>query len=197
MAVFGNENVEVTQDYPGTEYLCLCKFTLPVNGLVSKLTGYWRSGAYPRHAKGLIYADSAGYPGARVGLTPEVDVEGTWGWKDWTFPSPLDLAAGDYWLGYISDENTAFRKVGGAANQLTKKEVLGGYASPPATYPGGGAQTAEEMSVYATYEPSANPFPVDWLIKSKLTGYACFLNQYLKAKVLGLDPLKLPDGTVW
>ena len=43
----------------------------------------------------------------------------------------------------------------------------------------------------------ANPYPIDWLKKKSVSGYHCFMNAYLKAKVLSYDPLKLPDGTLW
>lgn len=43
----------------------------------------------------------------------------------------------------------------------------------------------------------ANPYPIDWLNKKAISGYHCFMNAYLKAKVLSYDPLKLPDGTIF
>ena len=40
-------------------------------------------------------------------------------------------------------------------------------------------------------------YPIAWLNTKVISGYHCFLNQYIKALVLGYVPLKLPDGTVF
>lgn len=40
-------------------------------------------------------------------------------------------------------------------------------------------------------------YPVSRLNKNRITGYHCFMDQYMRAKREGLRPLKLPDGTVW
>ena len=42
---------------------------------------------------------------------------------------------------------------------------------------------------------AGNPYPVAWLKKGLMSGFHVFLNQYIKSKVMGYDPLKLPDGT--
>ena len=41
----------------------------------------------------------------------------------------------------------------------------------------------------------ANLWPVSQLKKGFISGYHCFMNAYLRAKVEGFEPLKLPDGT--
>lgn len=40
-------------------------------------------------------------------------------------------------------------------------------------------------------------YPIARLNKNRITGYHCFMDQYLRASRLGLTPLKLPDGTVF
>lgn len=46
-------------------------------------------------------------------------------------------------------------------------------------------------------EIAENPYPIAWLSKNLISGYHVFLKQYLRSKVLGYDPLKLPDGTLF
>ena len=48
-----------------------------------------------------------------------------------------------------------------------------------------------------TTGPTAKPYPTSMLRKKRVSGYHCFMNAYIKAKVGGFDPLKLPDGTVF
>ena len=40
-----------------------------------------------------------------------------------------------------------------------------------------------------------DPFPL--LRKDFISGYHCFMSAYINAKIMGYDPLKLPDGTTW
>jgi len=42
--------------------------------------------------------------------------------------------------------------------------------------------------------PPAVSLPAD---PKNYNGYLCFMQQYIKNKVADLDPLKLPDGTIW
>ena len=55
------------------------------------------------------------------------------------------------------------------------------------------------MYVEVTYTtaPEENPYPTSLLKKGLVSGYHCFMNAYLNAKVGGYDPLKLPDGTLF
>ena len=45
--------------------------------------------------------------------------------------------------------------------------------------------------------PQGNPYPKNRLRKDVISGYHCFMNAYIRAKVEEFDPLKLPDGTVF
>jgi len=54
-----------------------------------------------------------------------------------------------------------------------------------------------QACIYCTYSLPSNPYPTAWLKKGLVSGFHVFLNQYIKSKVLGYDPLKLPDGTIF
>src|SRR4051812_22520745 len=105
-ATFGKTTVGATTTFASGDYKFVSKFTLPVDGDVSKLTvsvkGSGTAGAQPM--RGILYADSGGVPGALKGTTGEVTVafNAAKGWVDLVFPAPLRLAQGDYWLGIHS-----------------------------------------------------------------------------------------------
>lgn len=40
-------------------------------------------------------------------------------------------------------------------------------------------------------------YPTAWLKKGLVSGFHVFLNQYIKSKITGYTPLKLPDGTIF
>ena len=82
-------------------------YTAPQPGLVSKLTGYVSglgasSGSQP--VKAVLYADSAGSPGALLGVSSQVMVQAgkAWGWVDFTLSSSVQVQAGPVWMGYIA-----------------------------------------------------------------------------------------------
>jgi hypothetical protein len=54
--------------------------------------------------RGIVYADAGGVPGALLGVTDELTFQSSEaaGWYDFPFPTALNLAPGDYWLGVIS-----------------------------------------------------------------------------------------------
>ena len=54
--------------------------------------------------KGVIYADSSGKPAALLGVSEQLTFSSTnsAGWYDLVFPSPVKLAAGNYWIGVIA-----------------------------------------------------------------------------------------------
>ena len=42
-----------------------------------------------------------------------------------------------------------------------------------------------------------NPYPTELINRKVISGFHCFLGTYIKAKIAGYDPLKLPDGTIF
>ncbi len=65
-------------------------------------------------------------------------------------------------------------------------------------WPGSVTSLGWLLGIYALYvETTANPYPTNLLKKEFISAYHCFMSGYLRAKVEGFDPLKLPDGTVF
>lgn len=134
------------------------KFTLTEAADVTKLTAYVKNASSTANAKGVIYADSGGAPGALLGESNATSHNTTAQWRDYTFATPVRLQPGDYWLGlhfdsgmngdfFNDDEASLGRKntdtyAGGAANPFGTPTTVNGL-----------------FSVYATYEPADNTPP--------------------------------------
>ncbi len=56
---------------------------------------------------------------------------------------------------------------------------------------------SEDHKIVGFYGSLGNPYPLDRLKKNVISGYHCFMDQYMRASKAGLDPLKLPDGTIF
>jgi hypothetical protein len=131
------------------------KCVLPVNAEVSEISVYLAptSTKGQQLVKGIIYADSKGTPGARLGVTEQLTFTSTSpaGWYHLAFSSPVKAAAGTCWIGIITG---ATSKVAGESYEAVRNaEDYNGnsYTSGPSN-PFGPFQTGnEEMSLYATY----------------------------------------------
>src|SRR5205085_3631609 len=86
--------------------------SLPVAGSVSKLVVYAVPGLKspsPQTLKAVIYADSAGSPGALLATGTAVTYTGSTngsGWFALPLATPVQLSAGTYWIGFITGANT-------------------------------------------------------------------------------------------
>ena len=181
-STFGTTTVGASIDTASVDLKEVSKYTAPQAGSVLKLTGYVSglgagSGSQPIRA--VIYADSAGSPGALLGTSNEVIISAgrAWGWVDFTFPSPVAISAGTVWMGYI----------GGATNDLTqlRYDTLsgdlryngnpGGYAAGPSNPFGSPVLSNKHYSLYGTFNSGGgggnNP-PVAVAAASPTTGPA-------------------------
>lgn len=152
---FGNTNAEASTATLTGNFKQAWKFTNSQGGAsVSKLTMRITPHATTtQKITGLIYADSAGAPGALVASSNEVSVVGggSVSWVDFSFASPPSLSATDYWLGLIS-ENVSAGVIAVGATASTRRyngdTYVGGATDPfgaPITDSSGPA------SIYATY----------------------------------------------
>jgi hypothetical protein len=125
---------------------------------VPKVTGYISgkgatSGTQPVRA--VIYANSGGNPGARLGVSNPVTVNAgqAWGWVDFTFPSSVAVPAGTVWIGYIADTKNDLTQLryDSLSGDMRYNKNTGGYAAG-ATNPFGSATVSNKhYSIYATY----------------------------------------------
>ena len=103
--------------------------------------------------KGVIYADHKRKPASLLGTSTELNFASTSaaGWYHLSFPSPLQLAAGRYWIGVITGARTEV--AGERSDSVRGAENFNAntYTSGP-TNPFGSVRTSnEQMSLYATF----------------------------------------------
>jgi hypothetical protein len=129
---------------------CVGKFTLSEAADVTSVRIYCRAASGTANVKGLIYADSAGSPGARKAIGSVVSVgpaPAAW----YTSTVSVSLTPGDYWIGFVPESQVVLSEdtVGGAQTSIKSSFT---YASPPDPF---GTESANDdgfqVNVYATY----------------------------------------------
>ena len=147
------------------DYKIVHSATLAVSGSITKLSVYAIPGVKspsPQALKAVIYSDSGGSPGTLLASGTEVTYRGNVnarGWLDLAFASPVALAPGTYWIGFITgSESKGMGYVYDVAS--------GSRAYNPDTYVSGAtavfgalSRDSEQASIYATYTQTASPSP--------------------------------------
>jgi PKD repeat protein len=157
-STFGTTQPGALTDLASANYKEVAKYTAPLAGNVTKVTGYISglgstSGSQPVRA--VIYADSGGNPGALLGVSTQVTIAAgkPWGWVNFTFTSPVTVQAGTIWMGYIAGTKHDLTQLRyeQIANDTRYNLNAGGY-SAGATNPFGSATTTNKhYSMYGTY----------------------------------------------
>jgi hypothetical protein len=144
------------------------KFTLSEPGTVTSITADLQraSGAtLAEYMRLVVYADSAGSPGAKKIQSNErrmnhtSDPAGyplTRQWITFTLPASVDLLAGDYWIGVIASESSGQVEIGyegSGGSRKVQNDTYSDGASDPFGSPA--ASDADIYAVYATYTPYA------------------------------------------
>jgi hypothetical protein len=141
------------------------RYTLATAGSVTKLSIYLLpSGkAGQQLLKGIIYADGSGAPTTLLGVSEQLTFKSTNapGWYDLTFPAPVKLAAGNYWIGIITGDtqditNFRYDSVTGARSFNNNT-----YTSGPSNPFGATTTDNIQASLYATYSSVSVSPPVD------------------------------------
>jgi subtilisin family serine protease len=162
-ATFGTTTVGGRSDAMLPDRKRVNRYQLSVAGSVTKLSIYLQSTGTSgtQVIKGVLYADSAGKPGALVATTSELSFSSSQsaGWYDMAFPSPVALGAGNYWIGMISGTSShvaGFRYTSVAGSRAYNANS---YASGPTNPFGTPTIDDEQMSEYATYTTGASSPP--------------------------------------
>lgn len=158
MATFGKTDIGGSnQSTGGIEYLIVCKYTMPENGTITKITAYIRnSGA--TNGKAAIYSDNAGAPNVKHAESNEVSIGAGYSWVDFTISHVNNAGSVPLWLGVCVDDGWQQKYDAGAANQQAYKEVV--YPAYPDPYGAPDGYQAFAFSIYATYTPSAEVTPL-------------------------------------
>jgi predicted phosphodiesterase len=112
LLLFGNSTIGIGTGVMTQDRKRVSKATLARSATATRLVVYLaNSSGRSQVARGVIFADSAGVPGALVAQTNQVTISSPTSpqWIDFPFAAPVALAPGAYWIGTHS----------GAASQAT------------------------------------------------------------------------------
>jgi thermitase len=156
-ATFGKTSVGASSDSFAANRKRVSRYALPTAGSVTRLSIYLApTGASGQQTlEGVIYSDTGGTPGALLGVSKQLIFTSTSaaGWYELTLASPIELAAGNYWIGLMtgSTGNVAgFRYDYIAGTRYYNSNT---YTSGPSNPFGSFSTDGEQTSLYATYTP--------------------------------------------
>ena len=107
----------------------------------------------------MIYTNSGGQPGTLVAVTSEVSLAANRaaGWVTLPLASPVQLAAGSYWLGYwYADGNSRLYYLNLAGAERYKAAAYSSTANPPASF-GTASSASSSYSLTASFVPAGSP----------------------------------------
>ena len=209
MGTMGNTLISGTSsvDSQNTALVCL-KVVAPEDGSLQSMTfrTYNASAPLTRGTRLGLYSSNGIRPITKLAETPAFDR---------FFPNkvyvqftesllvPYAIVQGtEYWLCYNTESSwndILYSNLTGSRARFRYQTnyFTGGLpatfpSAPPFAYTTG----SELLEIFGTYAPATNPYPKAFLKRLFISGYHCFMNGYIRAKIEGFDPLKLPDGTV-
>lgn len=158
MPTFGYTSVGANHTTAAVNMAVASRFAISETGDLSKLTAYLDGNV---NVKGLVYSDSSGTPNALLGVTTPTNISSLGAWFDLTFGSPLNLSAGNYWLGVIGDASVGWQYDTPVSGNLLNFNASSNYTSPSDPWSGGTPLSDYVFSIYATYTPAGGfvPFP--------------------------------------
>lgn len=152
---FGNATIGTGLDASTADWKRVVTFSLGQPASVSKLTLYLsRNASGQQVLRGVIYADNGGAPGALLATSNETTFSSSAGsgWYDLSFPSPVSLAGGKYWIGLIAgatSDVTALHYTSVASSSAVAPDTYSDGPSNPFGTPS--RYDSEQLSIYATY----------------------------------------------
>jgi hypothetical protein len=169
MATFGNLTEQATLGWCGADGKAVNLFTLSeaasVTSMSMSLSGSANAGT--QVIKYVIYDDdgAAGAPGTLLGTTEEGSVaqNAARAWVPLNFTTPVQLAAGNYYLGRFHGATTniaSYYYVASSTLYYNNDTYVGGAADPF----GAASTAAQLMSVYATYSTAFTGLTVTRLL---------------------------------
>ena len=157
---FGQSQVGTLVDSGGAGYLDLSgPYTVSSAVSVSQLNGYMAGSSAASRIRGVIYTNSGGQPGTLVAVTSEVSVAANRaaGWVTLPLTTPVQLAAGSYWLGYwYADGNSRLYYLNLAGAERYKAAAYSTTANPPTSF-GTASSATSSYSLTATSVPAGSP----------------------------------------
>jgi hypothetical protein len=151
---FGQSQVGTLVDTGGAGYLDMSgPYAVSGSVSVSQLNGYLAGSSVASRIRGVIYTNSGGQPGTLVAVTSEVSLAANRaaGWLALPLTTPVQLAAGSYWLGYwYADGNSRLYYLNVAGAERYKAAAYSSTANPPTSF-GTASSASSSYSLTATY----------------------------------------------
>jgi Hypothetical glycosyl hydrolase family 15 len=200
-ASFGKTSVGASAGQFSADRKRVNKYTLPAAGAVSELSVYLATTANSGQQvlKGVIYADAGGAPGKLLGASAQLTFTSSSaaGWYHLTFPAPLQLAAGEYWIGEITGGGSGvagyrYDNVAGARDWNANT-----YTSGPTDPFGSFTNDNEQISLYATYTPTASPSPTGLKVAAAISSLTLSWGVSTSEGLEGFRVRWRPVGLAW
>jgi subtilisin family serine protease len=151
---FGYKEIGPSTDKFASERKRVNRYTLPTSGSVTKLNIYlWPvSTSGQQVMKGVIYSDASGKPENLLAVSEQLTYKGTnEGWYELPFASPVNLSAGNYWIGVITGPTNSIAGFRWLTVSNARDYNTNTYSSGP-TNPFGAVTTdSEQTSLYASF----------------------------------------------
>ena len=142
LAKVGESAVLTTGDNGNAGLICAQKVTLPTAARLQSLSFYLATAS--GNLRLGLYTDAGTKPGTKI--TEAASAAAVSGWNTRAV-TPVNLAAGNYWLAYeVSSNSAAFRK--GSGGSLVVAPVT--FGTMPATFPNPTGSEAVHWSFYMT-----------------------------------------------
>ena len=163
-ASFGRRSIDITSiasgdgNYqPDREHIEKCVLGGAASVNVTSISTYIRNTSATAKSKAAIYADSAGYPGAKLAQSVEVTGSTADTWLTLSIPGGLFLSPGTYWIGFITSENLTTPVIPFTGHLIVDGPMTEASAFDP-TYPTGSPVVVFDpvtdgrgIDIYATY----------------------------------------------
>ena len=116
-------------------------------GTIQSITIY-HNGGTGRVLMG-VYADAAGVPGARLGVTPAITINSTAGWQTVSLTNPVTVTTGQkLWLSWVFENNPGIRYISGTPARAQSSALWSGGMPDPF---GSSSLANYRYSIYCTY----------------------------------------------
>lgn len=161
MLLFGRSDIGTTDDQASISVPSVYKTACPT-GLLTKFTGYisglGTGAGASQVSRAILYADTAGLPGAFLKLSDEITVldNAPYAWVDFPLTTPFPIVAQTCWLGYYAGTSTNLTQLKYFAVGLDEYRSFGTYPTPTDPF---GAPTGNFVGEYSLYGTVLEPPP--------------------------------------
>ena len=157
---FGQSQIGTLVDTGGAGYLDLSgPYTVSGGVTLTQLNGYMAGSSTASRLRGVIYTNNGGQPGTLVAATSEISLAANRaaGWVTLPLTTPVQLAAGSYWLGYWYADGNSRHYYLNTTGAERYKAAYSTTANPPASFGTASSASSSYYSPPPISRPKHNP----------------------------------------